>query len=63
MNSGSVDRPEFSRHIINRWVANVAGTLDAVSPTLRTDVIGMFAKVDPRIGQMLTSQLSEGSRL
>lgn len=47
----------------HRWVANVAGTLDAVSPTLRTDVIGMFAKVDPRIGQMLTSQLSEGSRL
>ena len=46
-----------------RWVANVAGTLGAVSPQLRTEVIGMFSNVDHRIGQMLVSQLNGTSRL
>ncbi|KKK12054.1 putative catalase [Aspergillus rambellii] len=45
------------------FVANVSDSLAGVLPNLKEDVIGMFSKVDPEIGQLIRAKLSNTARL
>lgn len=45
------------------WVSNISGTLEELSEPLRAEVIAMFSKVDPKIGQMITAKLRGTAQL
>lgn len=46
-----------------KWIANVSETLEDVPPQIRDATIAMFARVDPRIGQMIEAKLKGAARL